>query len=149
MSVARSDGVVLAEHVELGGHRRGAERDGEAPARLVEVDAVQHAVGEIALPHEHALDGKAPGRLVEAHLVGPGAAVDVEDRRVSVSFEVLQRLELAGARVREALERNRLDLDGREKSRYPGDPASSKSAVPRSMPRPLGVMCVEVIAARG
>ena len=78
---------------------------------------MQHAAREVALPHEHAVDGEPPCRLVEADVVGPRAAVDVEDRRVAVVDEVLQLLELAGAGVHDAVERDGLDLPGREKSR--------------------------------
>ena len=45
-----------------------------------------------------------------AHLVGPGAAVDVVDRCVPLAFQVQEVLELAGALVHEAFDRDGLDL---------------------------------------
>ena len=71
---------------------------------------MEHAVGELTFAQKDALERQTLLALPERRVVGPRAAVDVEDRRVPVAFEVLQPLELAAAAVHLSLERDRLDL---------------------------------------
>ena len=72
--------------------------------------AVQDAVGEFTLPDEDTVRNDAAAVLVEARVIGPGTAVDVEDERVAIAFEVLDPLQLPDSLVDEPGDRHRLDL---------------------------------------
>ena len=106
----RCRAVVVAEDVELRRGRRGAERSGEAAARLVEIQAVQDSACEIALADEDARERQTGRGLVELRVVRPRAAVDVVDRRETVAVQVLQALELADTDVLGALDGDGLEL---------------------------------------
>ncbi len=98
------------EHVELRGVGGGAEREREATALLVVVQAVQRSARELVLPDQDSVDRQAACGLVEDRLVDPGAAVDVVLRRIAAALEMLEALELACAFVNEPLGRHGLDL---------------------------------------
>ena len=106
----RLDVVTGREHVELGRVGRRAERQREATASLVVVQAVQRSAREFVLPDQDSLDAQAPVDLVEERFVDPGAAVDVVLRRVAAALQMLESLELARAVVDEPLDGHLLDL---------------------------------------
>jgi hypothetical protein len=71
---------------------------------------VEHTAGELAVTNDHPSESQTPRVLVELRVVGPGAAVDVVDRRVAVSLEVLQAVELAASGVDDSSDVDGLDV---------------------------------------
>ena len=139
--------------MELRGRRCRAERRDEVTAPRVVVEPVQHSALELTLPDHDTVDSERQRLFVERARIHPRAAVDVERKRVAISCEMVEALELAGPLVHQSLDDHVFDLarsreiDERERARVVGhrrcdqQSTAARSTVGRAEPTERIFLC--------